>query len=97
MREVRFSPAGYRDLAAVYLYTLKRYGADQADRYVSEIARSCERVFDRPGSSRDASRYRKGLRFHQSGRHQIFYVRSSSGALDVVRILHGRMNIEDHL
>ncbi|TFF19169.1 type II toxin-antitoxin system RelE/ParE family toxin [Jiella endophytica] len=97
MSRLHFTPAADRDLAAIYIYSYARFGQAQADRYVTEIVRRCEAVASGRLPSRDASRYRKGLRSHRTGSHIVFHLDSGRGELLVVRILHSRMRLDDHL
>ena len=46
------------------------------------------------GNARDD--IRKGYRVYHVGRHLIFY-RQKSTAIEIVRILHDRMDVETHL
>ncbi|WAP70421.1 type II toxin-antitoxin system RelE/ParE family toxin [Jiella pelagia] len=97
MSRLRFTPAADRDLAAIYMFSFARFGSDQADRYVTQIVERCEAVASGRLPSRDASRYRKRLRSHRTGSHIVFHFEDSDGGLNVVRILHSRMSISDHL
>nr|WP_255700027.1 type II toxin-antitoxin system RelE/ParE family toxin [Jiella avicenniae] len=92
-----FTPAADRDLAAVYIFSHARFGRDQADRYVSRIIERCEAVAAGRLPSRDASHFRPGLRNHRTGSHLVFHTSGSRGELVVVRILHSRMDLSDHL
>ncbi|MCQ0987110.1 type II toxin-antitoxin system RelE/ParE family toxin [Jiella marina] len=97
MSRVRFTPAAERDLAAVYVHSFLRFGLAQADRYTASIDERCRAVASGKMPSRDASKYRKGLRSHRTGSHIVFHMDDGAGGLDVIRILHSRMNISDHL
>lgn len=97
MTQVQFLAAARRDLAAIYLYPEYKFGMKKAEQYTDAIAASCERVLNRRLPTRDASTYGEGMRFHQSGSHLVYHRSRFNGDLEVVRILHRRMQIEDHL
>jgi toxin ParE1/3/4 len=50
-----------------------------------------------PGLGSDCGEIRFGYRKMIIGRHLIFYRQPSGDAIEIVRILHGRMDIETHL
>jgi toxin ParE1/3/4 len=93
----RFSPAARADLRSIWLYTDDIWGRDQADRYILSIETACESLVAGQTQGRPADRFRQGYRMASVGSHYVFYKPSQDGGLDVIRILHQRMDIRSRL
>lgn len=96
MTRYRLTPAAHRDLSSIWDYTLERWDADQAELYVTEIGAAIERIADQPGRGRRCDEVREGYRCYGIGSHLIFYV-NGEGGVNVIRILHQRMDQSRHL
>ena len=79
------------------MHSYARFGQNRADSYVTRIVERCNAVASGRLPSRDASQYRRGLRSHRTGSHVVFPIDDGLGELTVIRILHSRMNLPDHL
>lgn len=91
------SPAARADLEQIWDYTCDPWGDDQAEKYVREIQRAIERVVDNPGIGRACDEVRRGYRKHAVGTHTLCYRIATVDLVDVVRIIHQRMDIDRHL
>ena len=95
MIEIRLTPAAQRDLDRIWEYSETNWGAQKAQEYVESIratlvaARAEQRV-------RKFVSSRNGYFKSNAGKHVIYY-KITDTHLDVVRILHGRMDPERHL
>lgn len=96
-RSFVLSPAARADLEDIWDYTRERWGDDQAEAYVREIQRAIERVVDRPLIGRSCDDVRQGYRTHAVGSHTLYYRIARDDLIDVVRILHNRMDVDRHL
>ncbi|MEM6896664.1 MAG: type II toxin-antitoxin system RelE/ParE family toxin [Pseudomonadota bacterium] len=96
MTPLLFTPAARGDLDTIWRYTAEIWGVDQADSYIRAITTTCEGVAQGTRPSQSADHIRAGYRKVASGRHVIFF-RQPGAALEVVRILHQRMDITDQL
>jgi toxin ParE1/3/4 len=76
-------------------YTLRKWGKEQAARYIDELEDCCQMLADNPASGRPCDDVRPGLRRHEHGRHVVFY-RQKRGGILISRILHQRMLPERH-
>lgn len=85
------------DLEAIWDYTAQRWGVDQAERYIRDIQDAVLGLVagTRPSQSIDDIRpgYRKAL----VGSHLLLFRGEDTGAVNVIRILHTRMDTERHL
>lgn len=96
MTTYRLTPAARLDLSEIWDYTQERWGAQQAEIYVREIQAAIERVADDPRRGRDRDDVAMGYRSYAIGSHAIFY-RTRSAGVDVIRILHQRMDPSRHV
>jgi toxin ParE1/3/4 len=90
------SPRASRDLDEIWAYTLERWGVEQAEFYLRRIGHDLDTVTKRPTLGRLCPEIRAGYYKFPSGSHLLFY-RLVEGGIDVVRILHERMDFARHL
>ena len=90
------SPRAQEDLDDIWDYTAKRWGVDQAEFYTRQIGRHVEAVAAQPMMGRACSDVRAGYYKYPSGSHVLFY-RLVGDDVDIVRILHERMDFERHM
>ena len=61
------------------------------------IQRAIDRIADNPMIGRACDEVRPGYRKHAVGSHTLYYRIASVDVIDVVRILHQRMDVDRHL
>ncbi|HIT76271.1 MAG TPA: type II toxin-antitoxin system RelE/ParE family toxin [Candidatus Avipropionibacterium avicola] len=96
MASFRLTPAAQRDLSHIWDYTKEHWDAHQAETYIGEIRSAIERIADDPGRGRTCGDIRENYRRYRIGSHAVFYVAAGDG-VDVIRILHQRMDPTRHL
>ena len=96
MAEFSLRPKAISDLEKIWEYTVETWGEEQAERYVRLINESFRQIADNPSLGRSCDTIREGYRKRGIGRHVIFY-RTNDGDIEVVRILHDRMDVNRHL
>ncbi|CAN7245353.1 type II toxin-antitoxin system RelE/ParE family toxin [Aminobacter sp. LjRoot7] len=89
-----FSPAAEADLGQIWRYTAETWNPDQADEYIMQIHSSCTELAT--GQGRSLADIRAGYLKLSIGSHFIVY-RIVEETIDVVRILHQRMDIGPRL
>jgi toxin ParE1/3/4 len=97
MRRLTFLPGAISDLHAITRYGRREFGEAQARRYAATIRAACLKLADGSLVGRRSDDPVPGLRKQRIGSHLIFYHLWRSDVVEIVRILHGKMNIEDHL
>lgn len=93
----RISEKALEDLENIWLYTLENWSAEQADRYYNLIMAECEYICDHFESGKSYDFIKKGYKAAIVKSHLIFYRRAEDGVLEIIRILHQRMNVENRL
>lgn len=91
------SPAAQADLEQIWDYTHEQWGIDQADEYLRELQHAMARVAANPRIGRTCDEIRLGYRKLSAGSHTLFYRLTAENVVDVVRVLHRRMDTESHL
>ncbi len=85
------------DLKEIGRYTRNRWGRDQRDSYLSMLDACFHQLAAKPLTGMDCSDIRNGYRKHAAGSHVIFYRQRSHDSIEIVRVLHGRMDIETRI
>lgn len=97
MSRYLFSPAAQADLEQIWHYTFERWGIEQAEVYLRDIQRTAERAAANPLVGRTCDEIRPGYRAVAAGSHRLYYRLTADGVIDVVRVLHQRMDVDRHL
>ena len=84
------------DLEAIWLYTVETWSVEQADRYYNLIFDEIAYICQNANAGKSMEHIRKGYRAAKVKSHLIFY-KMSDNIIEVVRILHERMDIENWL
>jgi toxin ParE1/3/4 len=91
------SPAAQADLEEIWDYTCQRWDVDQAEEYLRELQHAIERAASNPRIGRACDEIRPGYRKLAAGSHTLYYRINSEGVVDIVRVLHQRMDVDRHL
>ncbi|HPZ60309.1 MAG TPA: type II toxin-antitoxin system RelE/ParE family toxin [Zoogloea sp.] len=88
--------AAKADLKEIGRYTKKQWGAAQRVKYLTMLDGCFRDLAAKPLTGQDCSDIRAGYRKYSAGSHVIFYRQIAEDTIEVVRILHGRMDTERH-
>ncbi|OBI43659.1 plasmid stabilization protein ParE [Mycobacterium kyorinense] len=91
------SPAARADLEQIWDYTNDRWGVDQAEEYLRELQHAIGRAAANPLIGRACDEIRPGYRKLAAGSHTLYYRVTAEGVVDIVRILHQRMDVDRHI
>ncbi len=94
----KISQAASQDIENIWLYTIEKWSIEQADRYFNLIMDEIEYLAKNPKSGKDFSNVRKGYFRSKIKSHFIFYrFNRKHDLIEIIRILHQRMDIEIRL
>jgi toxin ParE1/3/4 len=93
-RVYRLSPLAEADLERIWVYSLDNWSVQQADRYHGDIVAVLVDLAAGRRTGRPVS-VREGYLKYPVGSHFVFY-RLTDRSVDVIRILHKRMDVERH-
>ena len=85
------------DLEKIWIYTLKKWSKEQANRYYSLIIDEIDFLRSNPHTGKSAEYIRSNYRISFVKSYIIFYQLENEKTLKVVRILHQSMDIEKWL
>jgi len=94
---LKISSEAYSDLEKIWIYTLKKWSKEQADRYYILIIDEIEFLRSNYLAGKSAEYIRSGYRVSFVKSHIIFYKIEDKKKLQIIRILHQSMNIEGWL
>jgi toxin ParE1/3/4 len=90
------SPRAQADLDEIWDYSASTWGNDRTERYIRELWQGILTVAADPRRGQSIGAIRAGYFKYAVGSHVLFYRRLVDG-VDVVRILHQRMDFQRHL
>lgn len=96
MRRLVVRRRASRDLHDILLYSARKWGIDQAERYVRDIHAVFERLLADPNLGSTISLPRGVYRRLNVGSHAVFFT-TPDATVTIVRVLHQRRDIPRHL
>jgi toxin ParE1/3/4 len=93
MPALRIKAAARADLKGIARYTQQTWGREQRNRYLTEMDQTFVRLAENPELGEACDRVRAGYRIFPVGNHRIFYRLGADKAVEIIRILHKRMDV----
>ncbi len=91
------TPAAQADVDDIWDYTAEVWNTDQANRYVLAIRDACAALAAGKSRGRPIDDIRPGYLKHAVGSHFLFFRVTDDGVIEIIRILHQRMDVAAHL
>ncbi|PJJ07558.1 toxin ParE1/3/4 [Flavobacterium sp. 1] len=91
------SEKALEDINNIWIYTAENWSVEQADRYYNLIIDEIEYIVDNLDMAHDFGKVRKSYRYSKVKSHLIFFKKDKTNEIEVVRVLHERMDIENRL
>ena len=91
------SEKALEDINNIWIYTAENWSVEQADRYYNLIMDEIEYIVRNFDMARDFGKIRKLYRYSKVKSHLIFFKNDKTNEIEVVRVLHERMDIENRL
>ncbi|PVX45596.1 toxin ParE1/3/4 [Flavobacterium sp. 103] len=85
------------DINKIWIYTAENWSIEQADRYYNLLFDEIEYIVDNFVMARDFGNVRKNYRCSKVKSHLVFFKKIESNEIEVIRILHERMDIDTQL
>lgn len=85
------------DLTDIWDYTASARSESQADKYYGMIKTACTEIAMNSAVGRSYDEITTGLFGYRVGKHIIFYQKVLNDEIEVVRILHERMDLKNRL
>jgi len=97
MAKYHFTNKAIEDLSAIWNYTFDAWLERQADLYYAALISSCGDLAQNPNIGRNYEEIAENLYGYRANRHVIFYRVISDDEIEIVRILHGNMDLKNRI
>lgn len=97
MAKFYLSNKAVEDLNNIWDNTVKTWSENHAEIYYSLLMDSCQELANKPNQGKSYDVVEKNVLGFKTGEHIIFYQIVSLKEIEVVRILHGMMDLKNHL
>ena len=91
--KIKISKKANDDLIKIWEYTFENWSYEQADRYIRLITSKFTEIFRDPDIGKDYEGVRKNYRGLIIKSHIIFYKIPQKGKIEIIRVLHQRMDL----
>ena len=95
MAKFKLTNKAVEDLSAIWQYTCVRWSERQADKYYLLLIKSCEELAASPKLGKSYNEIAPGILGFLAYRHLIFFRKISDKEIEVIRILHGQMDLKN--
>ena len=85
------------DLNNIWEYTIKVWSENQAEIYYTLLINTFTELAIKPDQGKSYEVIAKNILGFKVGQHVIFYRKISEKEIEVIRILHGMMDLKNHL
>ena len=96
MRDYKLRPRAKDDLDRIWEQTSDNWGRAQARLYLGKIKHACRLIANNPYIGRSQEEFLAGLHVFTVEKHMLCYF-IDEDKIDVLRILHRRMDVESHI
>ncbi len=92
-----FTRKAVDDLSEIWEYTYETWSEKQADHYYQLLITACQTLADNPQLGKKYEEVLPDLLGYSLHRHILFYRSISSSEIEIIRILHGRMDLKNRI
>lgn len=97
MAKYRFTNKAVEDLSNIWNYTLETWSERQADLYYHMLIEFCQSIADNPNLGKNYEEISESLYGFIANKHIIFYQIISQDEIEIIRILHGSMDLKNRI
>lgn len=97
MPNYTISEKALEGINAIWVYTAQNWSVEQANRYYNLIFDEIEFISNNFEMAQDFGKLRKSYRYSKIKSHLIFFKKNKFNEIEVIRVLHERMDIENRL
>lgn len=97
MAKFHFTKKAVNDLTNIWEYTVIKWSANQAEIYYHLFLENCKEIAINPSICRNYELVDPDIFGLRVGRHIIFYKLIEGDSVEIIRILHGSMDLKNRL
>ncbi|MCB9202610.1 MAG: type II toxin-antitoxin system RelE/ParE family toxin [Flavobacteriales bacterium] len=97
MAKVILRQEAFNDLNNIWDYTFEEWSEKQADKYYATLKFACMQIGENPELGKKYDEISKNLLGFRTGKHIIFYHIITKNEIEVIRILHERMDLKNRM
>ena len=97
MPHFKIKATARNDLKGIAKYTEKTWSREQRNNYLAELDQAFHRLAENTELGKACDHIRPGYRVFPVGSHLIFYKLGTEETVDIIRVLHKRMNVSYRL
>ncbi len=97
MAKFHLTNLAVEDLSKIWEYTFDAWSEKQADKYYNKLLLSCNEIAKKPKIGKQYDIVTKGILGFKSEEQIIFYSIISKNEIEVIRILHGMMDLKNKI
>ena len=97
MARLKLRQEAIDDLEDIWKYTFEKWSRNQANKYYESLRLACVEIAENPSIGKGYYSISSELRGYKINKHIIFYFEILTGQIEVVRILHESMDLENRL
>jgi toxin ParE1/3/4 len=97
MPDLTIAPLARKDLKGIGRYSQETWGLRQRDAYLGDFAVLFERIRIGAVPGHERMEIKAGLLGHPCNKHVVFFRRDAENNVEILRILHERMDFVRHL
>ena len=97
MAKFKLTNNAVKDLSDIWNYTFDNWSESQADKYYKLILNACAAIANRPQQGKVYDEIYTGLKGKKISKHIIFYRMMEDKSVEIIRILHERMDLKNRL
>lgn len=97
MAKVILRQEAINDLNDIWIYTFTEWSEKQADKYYAALEFACMQIGNNPDLGNKYEGISNNLLGLRTGKHIIFYQIISKDRIEIIRILHERMDLKNRI
>jgi toxin ParE1/3/4 len=97
MLKYKLSKSAVKDLNNIWSYTVKKWSLNQADKYYNSLVKVFQDIANNPNEGKNYDGVSSDLLGFRIGKHIIFYEILDEDFIEIIRILHGSMDLKSKL
>jgi toxin ParE1/3/4 len=97
MAKFKLTNNAVKDLSDIWNYTVETWSEVQADKYYKLLLNACTAVAQKPHTGKAYKEIYPNLNGKKISKHIIFYIIMEDQSIEIIRILHERMDLKNSL